>query len=175
MKNGNYNLDKEIIESMLEGEQVQDFVDDMNFVSKVLGENKPQPSDGFSDRVKAAVYTELESTTSSSIFFGYQLKKALALAAMLLVVFSLVFINMGPNKKVVDPDPGSGMLAKAEVSDNPFSQPDLLMEVLMEQQDVNVIDGMTLEAVSVMWGQEGQNDNENPSSQNPDKDDKYVV
>ena len=164
MKNNKYKLDSDLIQSELDKDQVQQFYDNLKFVGLALDEHQPVPSDGFNDRIKAAVNAELDSNNSTILIIRHHIKTAMALAAMLLVVFSLVFYHMGPNDSDTGVENSPGAVAIAVTSDNPFAQPDLIMEVLMEQQGANSIDGMTLEAVSAMWGQENQNDQDNSST-----------
>ncbi len=175
MKNENNNPENELIDSGLEKEQVQQFFDNMKYVGQALDEHQPEPSSGFNDRIKAAVYAELDSNTRYYFISRHHIRTILATAAMLLVVFSLVFYHMDPKDSKPDGGTETGVVASANTSDNPFLEPDLIMEVLMDQQGANSIDGMTLEAVSAMWGQDNQNDQDNSSSFWKGKNNESVV
>lgn len=166
MKNDKkYNLENELADAGLNSQQTQLFFENMKFVEQALDEHQPVPSADFNDRIKAAVYAEMENNNiKTGRFFRNHIRSIVAAAAMLLLVFSLVFNQMGPNENTPNNGNNTAPVAKIDLSDNPFAQPDLIMEVLMEHQNINTIDGMTLEAVSTMWGQENQNQPNNSSS-----------
>ena len=176
MKNKKQNLNSELIESGLDAKQAEQFFDNMNFVGKALDEYQPVPSQGFNDRIKAAVNAKLDSNTNTIAYFNPRIKSIVAAAAMLLLVFSLVFYQMGPNDRTVATGDGvTDAVAINDVSVNPFAQPDLVMEVLMDQQGANSIDGMTLEAVSAMWGQENQKNQDDSSSSQKGKNNENIA
>ncbi len=164
MKNEKNNkMFQELRDAGFSESELNAFLAEHKYIDNLLKTNEVVVPDGLSGRVMAAFDGSQQSSGLSNNNISHYIRNIISVAAMLLVAVSLAIYYSGQINSTGVQSNGNDTVARVEISSNPFANPSLIMDILIDRNSGNSIDGIALEAVSELWDQPNS-DNENPTS-----------